>query len=72
MKSLSPEMRRRMLTAFRGLSTTPRQGDIKKLQGSAAEYRLRVGDWRALFAVDHERRSVRILAVLHRGAAYRD
>jgi mRNA interferase RelE/StbE len=72
MNRLPPDTRRRILTAFRGLSVIPRQGDIKKLKGTDDEYRFRVGDWRAIFDVDYERRVVRILAVLHRSAAYRD
>lgn len=71
-RRLPPDMRRRVLSALRGLAVIPRQGDIKKLRGSDSEYRLRVGDWRAIFEVDTALRVVRILAVAHRRDAYRD
>jgi mRNA interferase RelE/StbE len=47
-------------------------GDIRKLQGSDNEWRLRVGEWRVRFAPDNDRREIVILRVLPRGRAYRD
>ena len=36
----------RILTALDRLTTNPRQGDLRKLQGTAVdEWRLRVGEW---------------------------
>ncbi|MCC7023521.1 MAG: type II toxin-antitoxin system RelE/ParE family toxin [Thermomicrobiales bacterium] len=71
-RRLAPDVRRRVLSAFRGLAVIPRRGDIKKLRGTDNEYRLRVGDWRAIFEVDGEERVVRILVVAHRRDAYRE
>lgn len=42
------------------------EGDVKKLQGRA-EYRLRHGNWRALFEIQ---RDVIVLRVAHRSQAY--
>ena len=44
-------------------------GNVKKLKGSSNEYRLRVGDYRALFAL--ESRTVTIYAVGARKDIYR-
>lgn len=45
------------------------QGDVLKLTGvHPPEYRLRVGDWRVLFELDHAASTVRVLP---RGEAYR-
>ena len=44
-------------------------GDVRKLQGTKSEYRLRVGDWRVRFA--DAPGVIRILRVLHRKDAYR-
>jgi len=46
-------------------------GDVKELQGRVDEWRLRVGDWRVLFRLDHGRLLVIVLRVLPRGSAYR-
>jgi mRNA interferase RelE/StbE len=47
------------------------QGDIRKLAGSANEYRLRVGDWRVVFRLEDGGRAVAISRVLNRRDAYR-
>lgn len=44
-------------------------GDVKKLTNFAPEYRLRVGSYRVLFAIESEK--VIIYRVLHRKDAYR-
>jgi mRNA interferase RelE/StbE len=64
-------MQQRVATALDRLAHSPRQGDIKKLAGADDEYRLRVGDWRVFFRPDPARRTVVILAIRHRSAAYR-
>lgn len=47
-------------------------GDVKKLQGATGEYRLRVGEWRVLFAIDYSSVEMVVQHVLPRGSAYRD
>ena len=46
--------------------------DVKKLQGTSGEWRLRVGDWRVRFRVDPDDGAIVVLRVLPRGRAYRD
>ena len=43
--------------------------DVKRLTNFTPEYRLRVGDWRVLFEVEHDR--IVIYRILHRREAYR-
>ena len=45
------------------------QGDIKKLKGDTADFRLRVGDYRVRFA--EESGIIHVARVLHRKDAYR-
>jgi mRNA interferase RelE/StbE len=45
-------------------------GDLKQLQGLSNRYRLRVGDWRVIFAQE-ESGALRILRVAHRSNIYR-
>ena len=72
LKRLPSEMKRRISDALDGLTVTPRKGDIRKLEGTRNDYRLRVGDWRVIFQPDPKQRIVYVLAVPHRSNAYRD
>jgi mRNA interferase RelE/StbE len=46
-------------------------GDVKELQGRTDQWRLRVGDWRVIFTLDHGNLLVIVLRVVPRGNAYR-
>lgn len=46
-------------------------GDVTRLRGSD-ELRLRVGDWRVRFQVQHGERTIEVLRILPRGRAYRE
>ena len=52
------------------LGTTPRPSGAVKLQGQDA-YRIRIGDYRALYVVDDSRLRVEVVAVGHRRDVYR-
>ena len=71
LRRLDPQIRRRVLTAIKGLIAEPPEGDIKRLTGSD-ELRLRVGDYRVRFTRDNDQQLVTIQRVLPRGRAYRD
>jgi mRNA interferase RelE/StbE len=64
---LSAERIRRAVVRFASTGN----GDVVKLQGSDAEFRLRVGDRRVRFEMDPAARVLRVLHVLARGSAYR-
>ena len=51
----------------RGIDGLP-NGDIKKLRGYHATYRLRIGDYRIIYTILED--SIIIKAVLPRGSAY--
>jgi mRNA-degrading endonuclease RelE of RelBE toxin-antitoxin system len=58
--------------ALRSLAADPqRAGALRKLAG-APEWRLRIGDWRALVLLDTEAHVIHVTRVLPRGRAYRD
>lgn len=52
------------------LATEPRPPGSKKLQGSD-QYRLRVGDYRVVYLVNDQARTVRVTVVAHRRDVYR-
>ena len=64
------EDRERIIGAVFGLGDDPRPRRSQRLQGRPG-YRLRVGDYRAIYVVDDEERIVTILRVGHRRDIYR-
>lgn len=67
---LSSEMRLRLGRAIRSLENDPIPAQAKRLKGRT-EFRMRVGDYRVLYTVEHENRIVTISAVGHRRDVYR-
>jgi mRNA interferase RelE/StbE len=72
LRRLDPPIRKRVETALRELAENPgRSGALRKLT-NAPEWRLRIGDWRALVLLDPQERAILVTRVLPRGRAYRD
>ncbi|MDQ3692487.1 MAG: type II toxin-antitoxin system RelE/ParE family toxin [Chloroflexota bacterium] len=72
LRRLDAVMRQRVFRALDRLVAEPPRGDVKKLQGSEDEWRLRVGDWRIRFTRDGATGDVLVLSIEPRGRAYRD
>jgi mRNA interferase RelE/StbE len=70
LRGLDPQIGRRILPHLRALAENPRPPGCKFLKGSASGYRIRVGDWRVLYVVIDETRSVTVTNILHRSKAY--
>ena len=69
LRSIDPVTAIRILHSIARYRTT-NEGDVKRLQGTEPpQLRLRVGDYRVRFFVLEE--SILVLAVKHRGEAYR-
>ena len=51
--------------------SSERPGALRKLT-NAPEWRLRIGDWRALILLDARNRTIVVTRILPRGRAYRD
>ena len=64
---------RRLDEAIRDLHSEPRPSGCKKLVGKQFNnlYRIRVGDWRILYAIEDDRLVILILDVVGRDQAYR-
>jgi mRNA interferase RelE/StbE len=67
LKGLSQADQRRVVQKLE-LLATDLQGDVKKLTDFSPEYRLRVGDWRALFEIEDDK--IVVYRILHRSRAY--
>lgn len=62
---------RRVTKALRGLERDPRPAGMNKLSGSADLYRIRIGDWRVIYAIQENKLLVLIIQVGHRREIYR-
>ena len=67
------ELLGRIDRVIRGLALEPRPSGCKKLVRKQFDnlYRIRVGDWRILYAIEDDRLVVLILDVIRRDQAYR-
>ena len=59
-----------MNDAIDALADDPRPPGCEKLSGREG-YRIRVGEWRALYRVDDQQRRVEVVRVAHRRDVYR-
>ena len=66
LRKLPRNERERILAAIQRLPA----GDVRRLKGRRGEWRLRVGDWRAIVRVDQEASVIVVTAVKPRGGAY--
>jgi mRNA interferase RelE/StbE len=69
MRRLDQPVRERVSVALDRLADDPHNGTLRKLSGRE-EWRLRVGDWRAIVTLDSKARTVIVKQVLPRGRAY--
>ncbi|MCH9011099.1 MAG: type II toxin-antitoxin system RelE/ParE family toxin [Chloroflexi bacterium] len=72
LRNLDNVIASRVTRAINYLVDEGASGDVGRIQGHDDEWRLRVGDWRVRFTANFEERSIVILRILHRGAAYRN
>jgi mRNA interferase RelE/StbE len=63
--------RQRILERIRALADEPRPRGSEKLAGRADRLRIRQGDYRVLYSVDDESRSVTVVKIGHRKDVYR-
>ena len=60
----------RVMRKVEGLAADPGPSGCRKLVGRNNLWRIRVGDYRVIYAVDDDRRLVDVNAVRHRSKAY--
>jgi mRNA interferase RelE/StbE len=60
----------RIVRRVEALATTPRPPRCKKLKGGDNEWRIRVGDYRAVYEIDDDAQTVDVTRIAHRREAY--
>ncbi len=59
-----------MIESLRQMKNDPLSMDIKKIESSKNEWRLRVGNKRIRFTIDFKQRTITVLQILPRDKAY--
>lgn len=70
-RKLHGEKRGRVAEAILRLAEEPRPTGSRKISGRRGLYRIRIGDYRVIYEVQHEVLVVLIIKVAHRREAYR-
>ena len=61
----------RIVRAIQVLAGQPRGKGSEKLSGTEGRYRVRVGDYRVVYAIDDDERTVDVVKIGHRREVYR-
>ena len=72
-KSLSKipqEIQEKIIERIDGLADNPLPQGVKKLTNQPG-YRIRIGDWRVLYVVDHNKQTITVARIAHRREVYR-
>ena len=70
LKDLPSEAIGRVFPKIRELAGNPRPAGCKKLHGYKDRWRIRIGDYRVVYAIDDERRILDITRIAHRKDVY--
>ena len=71
LRRLTPSIFHRILPHIKTLSGNPRPSGCRKITGSSNDWRIRIGDYRIIYEIDDESKTVRIMRVRHRREVYR-
>jgi mRNA interferase RelE/StbE len=69
--ALDAVIRIRIRLALRDLADDPTPAQVKALTGGSRLLRIRVGDWRVIYTVEHDQTRVVIVDIGHRSTVYR-
>lgn len=70
MERLPDQLIARIFIRPENFAANPRPPGCKKLQGGTNEWRIRVGDYRAVYTIDDEEHRVEITRIRHRSEVY--
>ena len=70
LEALDAPLVERIVAAIEALARAPRPRGCRKLRGERNLWRIRIGEYRVVYAVYDERQLVDIISVRHRSKAY--
>jgi mRNA interferase RelE/StbE len=71
LKSLPQNVKQRINDKILALAKNPRPAGAKALQGMKGLLRVRIGDYRVIYKVEHDRLLILIVKIGHRSDIYR-
>jgi mRNA interferase RelE/StbE len=71
LESLDADMVRRIFPKLEDLAGNPRPHNCIKMQGSRNLWRMRVGNYRIIYSINDNAKSVDIITIRHRRDAYK-
>ena len=71
LKQLPVKLHDRVIIAIQALAKNPRPSRSRKLTGTDHDWRIRVGDYRVIYAIDDKAGEIRVNRVRHRREVYR-
>ncbi len=72
LKDLSGRLFQRLVHEIKALAHNPRPVGCRKISGSDSDWRIRVGEYRVIYAIDELTRTVKVMRVRHRREVYRN
>lgn len=72
LRKLPTDLQSRLISTLHGLEDEPYPNGVKKLSGYENYFRIRVGDWRIIYAVEEERLIILVLEIGAWGGVYKD
>ncbi|MBW3670186.1 MAG: type II toxin-antitoxin system RelE/ParE family toxin [Acidobacteria bacterium] len=70
-EDLPRSVARRVYERLEALASEPRPHGVKKLKGERELWRIRVGDYRVVYAIDDDTRTIDVVRARHRSKVYR-
>jgi mRNA interferase RelE/StbE len=70
LKRLSTQLIARIISRLEDLASNPRPPGCKKLRGGDREWRIRAGDYRAVYTIDDTKLLVEVTRIRHRSDVY--
>jgi mRNA interferase RelE/StbE len=70
LRGLPAKIVARIVARLERLASSPRPPGSKKLRGGDSEWRIRVGDYRAVYEIDDDAKTVDVTRIAHRREVY--
>ena len=70
LENLSDSLIARLLPKIEGLTANPRPSGCRKLRGYKDLWRIRVGNYRVVYIIDDDRKTLSVTRVAHRRDVY--
>lgn len=73
LRGMQPKVRMALMARLEAIATDPMKAhaNVKPLAGIANAFRLRQGDWRAIYELDRKANVMRVVKIGQRGQVYR-